>query len=159
MFGQRQMRTYPWGKLPTRLFWRIRKLEAYAPRKLEAYAPRKLEAYATGKLEACPTRKLGACTTVRNQSPLALGIAALCLLSLFGCARAMAAEPDIPIADFEGDDYGDWTVTGEAFGTGPAHGTLAHQMKVTGFEGKGLVNSYLGSDRALGTLTSPPIKV
>src|SRR5262249_37192264 len=63
--------------------------------------------------------------------------------------------PDLVIADFEGDTYGDWTTTGTAFGKGPARGTLPNQMPVTGFLGKGLVNSYVGGDASTGTLTSP----
>jgi fructan beta-fructosidase len=70
-----------------------------------------------------------------------------------------AGRDDIVLADFEGPDYGDWKVTGEAFGTGPAHGTLPNQMPVTGFLGKGLANSYHGGDRSTGTLTSPPFTV
>lgn len=66
-----------------------------------------------------------------------------------------AAEPDIVIADFEGKDYGDWKVTGEAFGPGPAQGTLPHQMAVSGYQGKGLVSSFYHGDRSTGTLTSP----
>ena len=42
----------------------------------------------------------------------------------------MRAADDLPIADFDGPDYGDWTATGEAFGKGPAHGTLPNQMEV-----------------------------
>jgi len=67
---------------------------------------------------------------------------------------AVSAE-EILIADFEGNDYGDWKVTGEAFGPGPAQGTLAGQMKVSGFKGKGLVNTYYKGDGTTGTLTSP----
>ena len=52
-----------------------------------------------------------------------------------------ADDPDIIIADFEGSDYGDWKVTGEAFGPCPARGTLPEQMKVTGFEGRDLMNN------------------
>ena len=75
-------------------------------------------------------------------------------------AAALAAEPeDILIADFEGTDYGDWKVTGEAFGPGPARGTLPNQMTVSGFEGKGLVNSYFNGDGTTGTLTSPPLNI
>jgi hypothetical protein len=41
------------------------------------------------------------------------------------CSFAVhAAGPDILIADFEGRDYGAWKTTGEAFGAGPAQGTL-----------------------------------
>ena len=68
-------------------------------------------------------------------------------------------ETDIVIADFEGPDYGDWKTTGEAFGAGPAPGTLPKQMEVTGFRGKGLVNTYLPGDGGTGTLTSPPVKI
>lgn len=63
------------------------------------------------------------------------------------------------IADFEGDTYGDWKVEGEAFGKGPAHGTLPGQMPVSGFSGQGLVNSYYNGDGTTGTLTSPPFKI
>jgi fructan beta-fructosidase len=69
------------------------------------------------------------------------------------------ASPDIVIADFEGDDYGDWTVTGQAFGPGPARGTLPGQMQVSGFEGNGLVNTFYGGDGTTGTLTSPEFRV
>lgn len=66
----------------------------------------------------------------------------------------------IVIADFEAPDYGEWTVEGEAFGKGPAHGTIGKQQKVSGFLGKGLVNTYLGSsDKPTGKLTSPPLKI
>jgi len=68
--------------------------------------------------------------------------------------------PKIVVADFEGADYGDWKVTGKAFGRGPAHGTLPSQQKVSGFQGKGLVNTYLGgNDKLHGTLTSPPFAI
>jgi fructan beta-fructosidase len=70
-----------------------------------------------------------------------------------------APRPDILIADFEGETWGDWKATGTAFGAGPARGTLPNQMPVTGFKGKGLVNSYVGGDDSTGTLTSPPVKI
>jgi fructan beta-fructosidase len=70
-----------------------------------------------------------------------------------------ADRPEILLADFEGTNYGDWKVTGEAFGPGPAHGTLPSQMRVDGFLGKGLVNSFYKGDGTTGTLTSPPFKI
>ena len=81
------------------------------------------------------------------------------LLVLLGCLSAVAAQEDILIADFEGKDYGNWEVDGEAFGPGPARGTLPGQMKVTGFEGKGLVNTYYQGDKTIGTLTSPAFEI
>src|SRR5215472_1334869 len=72
---------------------------------------------------------------------------------------AHAHRSDVLVENFEGTTYGAWTVTGTAFGNGPAHGTLPNQMPVDGYQGKGLVNSYHGGDNSTGTLTSPPFKV
>ncbi len=69
------------------------------------------------------------------------------------------AADEIIFADFEGENYGEWKATGEAFGTGPARGTLSGQMYVEGYVGKGLVNSFLGGDKSVGTLTSPEFKI
>lgn len=80
-------------------------------------------------------------------------------LYLMLCGGPTLAADDILLADFEGADYGDWQVTGVAFGPGPARGTLAHQMPVSGYEGNGLVNSYYGQDKTTGTLTSPAFVV
>ncbi|MHB8974593.1 MAG: glycoside hydrolase family 32 protein [Pirellulaceae bacterium] len=80
-------------------------------------------------------------------------------LWLVGCASWTLAADEILIADFEGETYGQWKTTGEAFGPGPARGTLAGQMEVSGFEGQGLVNSYFQGDGTTGTLTSPPLKI
>lgn len=77
----------------------------------------------------------------------------------FGANAALAQRPDISVGDFEGSDYGAWTVKGKAFGTSPAQGTLPNQMPVDGFHGKGLVNSYNGGDESTGTLTSPPFEI
>jgi levanase len=62
-------------------------------------------------------------------------------------------------ADFEGSDYGAWTATGTAFGSAPAHGTLPGQQGVSGFQGRGLVNSFLDFDGSQGTLTSPKFTI
>jgi fructan beta-fructosidase len=79
---------------------------------------------------------------------------------VFAPCTIAADREDVLIADFEGDAYGiGWKTTGTAFGKSPAKGTLPNQMAVTGYLGKGLVNSYLGGDDATGTLTSPAFKV
>jgi len=70
-----------------------------------------------------------------------------------------AAQPDDVIADFEADTYGDWDVTGTAFGPGPAQGAHPRQMKVDGFKGRGLANSYFNGDGSTGTLTSPEFTI
>lgn len=87
------------------------------------------------------------------------------LLALFvgwsSLAVAMADDADILVADFEWETWegSGWTVTGEAFGPGPAEGTLPGQMKVTGYLGKRLVNSFYGGDGPVGTLTSPEFTI
>jgi len=78
------------------------------------------------------------------------------LMFLFStCVNLLAQRPDIVINDFEGKDYGDWKVSGEAFGPGPSDGALAGQQPITGFIGRGLATSYHGGDRSTGRLTSP----
>jgi uncharacterized protein (DUF608 family) len=73
--------------------------------------------------------------------------------------KAESPRRKIALADFEGPDYGGWVVTGEAFGKVPARGTLAGQQNVSGFLGKGLVNTFLGGDGPSGTLTSPEFTI
>lgn len=63
------------------------------------------------------------------------------------------------LADFEGGTYGDWTATGDAFGTAPATGTLPDQGQVSGFLGDGLANSFRGGDGTTGTVTSPEFTI
>lgn len=60
------------------------------------------------------------------------------------------------VADFEGDRFpAGWQVSGTAFGTGPAGGSLAGQQHVGGFLGRGFASSFHGGDGSTGTLTSP----
>jgi hypothetical protein len=58
------------------------------------------------------------------------------LVATFSASLAEEAK-DIVIADFEGKDYGKWKVTGEAFGAGPAQGTLVRlENSVRGPQGE-----------------------
>ena len=95
--------------------------------------------------------------TIHMIRPLAVLV--LCGLLVSAASAGDAEQDDLLIADFEGPDYGAWKTTGEAFGTGPARGTLPSQMDVSGYEGKGLVNSFYKGDGTTGTLTSPPVKI
>ncbi len=84
-----------------------------------------------------------------------LGFAALSV-----CAGPQKGSADLLIADFEGPSYGDgWKAEGDAFGSGPAKGSFPKQRKVSGFLGKGFVNSYLNGDASTGSLTSPEFKI
>ncbi|MFN5908302.1 MAG: GH32 C-terminal domain-containing protein [Planctomyces sp.] len=87
-----------------------------------------------------------------------LVLAVVCGLCDMG-AEIVEASDDLLVADFEGETYGEWQVTGEAFGSGPARGALPGQMSVDGFAGVGLVNSFVGGDDATGTLTSPVFRI
>ena len=85
-------------------------------------------------------------------------------LTLLTCSADAIAEdpartrPPIVFADFESPDYGAWTVEGQAFGKAPATGGRPPQ-KLSGFEGKGLANSFPGTDAPKGRLTSPEFKI
>jgi uncharacterized protein (DUF608 family) len=76
--------------------------------------------------------------------------------------------PDILFEDFEHETYGNWTVTGTAFGPGPVEISKIHpyQGDVAG-HGKRVVNTHASApgntveerDQAKGTLTSPPFPI
>ena len=80
------------------------------------------------------------------------------VITILAAGTALAA-PDILIEDFEHAGYGAWKVEGTAFGSGPAKGTLPGQMRVDGFSGRRLVNSFFDGDGTTGTLTSPLFKI
>ncbi len=70
------------------------------------------------------------------------------------------------VANFEEGTYDNsqldkrpWMIEGNAFGDKPATGGLKGQMAVSGFDGKGFVNSFLDGDRSTGSLTSPEFKM
>jgi len=91
---------------------------------------------------------------------IASAIVASCLLGARGETTGQASRPDIIIADFEGADYGGWKVEGTAFGKRPARANVPPPAnKVTGHQGKGLVNTYIDGDRSVGTLTSPEFTI
>ncbi|QDV85066.1 glycoside hydrolase family 32 protein [Planctomycetes bacterium TBK1r] len=75
------------------------------------------------------------------------------------CSSHAVIADDLLIDDFESDSYGEWTITGDAFGAQPASGTLANQMPVSGFRGQGLINTFVGGDATTGTATSPPFTI
>jgi len=56
--------------------------------------------------------------------------------------------------DFEDGDYDGWMIEGEGFGKAPATGTLPEQQTVSGWHGKGFVNTFLGKDPPQGTAVS-----
>lgn len=101
---------------------------------------------------------------VERGATLVLSGSAMPLLDLYG--RTTGGEPlasrnlreDVLFEDFE-SGYGAWEIEGEAFGKEPVRGTLPNQQPVSGFEGGGFVNTYLGGDDPKGRLISPPFTI
>ncbi len=85
---------------------------------------------------------------------IAIFIMAISLLNGWACGA-----DDTIIADFEGGTYGEWTATGNAFGSAPATGKLGGQQDVSGYRGNGLINTFRNGDKSTGTLTSPPFQI
>ncbi|MEZ5275125.1 MAG: hypothetical protein R3F07_01940 [Opitutaceae bacterium] len=90
-----------------------------------------------------------------NRNPIYL----LPLFCLLICAPLSGSGPDLTIADFEENDYGNWLVEGEAFALGPAGTDTEDADGVSGFEGVGFANSNLGGYALEGTLTSPEFTI
>ncbi|MFT5127188.1 MAG: quinoprotein glucose dehydrogenase [Rhodothermales bacterium] len=80
------------------------------------------------------------------------------LILLLLCLATAALATDSIIADFEASDFDAWTVTGSAFGPGPA-ANVGRQKAIKGIRGKTLANSFHGDDKATGTLSSPPFTI
>ncbi|MBQ18753.1 MAG: hypothetical protein CMJ65_16710 [Planctomycetaceae bacterium] len=96
----------------------------------------------------------------RSPTPLETRLAGDFLETKTTVAGTPAAKSaDILVSDFEGGNYGKWQATGTAFGPTPPTGTLPNQMNVSGFRGRGLVNTYFRGDKTTGTLTSPEFTI
>ncbi|MEO0452518.1 MAG: GH116 family glycosyl-hydrolase [Verrucomicrobiota bacterium] len=70
-------------------------------------------------------------------------------------------DPDaVVFADFESDDYGEWTIEGKGFGKGPTKTKLRGRGKPSAYQGKGIAYSMSqGGVHAGGKLVSPQFKL
>ncbi|MES2467586.1 MAG: glycoside hydrolase family 32 protein [Verrucomicrobiota bacterium] len=73
---------------------------------------------------------------------------------------------DIPVADFEGNTYAPWQVSGTAFNAGPARGSAPGTLEITNAVGSGLAcsenlnaGSGAGNDPPQGKLLSPEFRI
>lgn len=84
---------------------------------------------------------------------------ALCFSFAF-LANLAFAGGGILFEDFESGSYfPKWKAEGSAFSQTPAKGGFSNQMKVGGYNGKYLVNSYFGRDETVGKITSEKFKI
>ena len=113
----------------------------------------------SGWLENAVALNSGAFWPVVRQNRILRDAACLMLECRAELATTPAARPVIVFADFEGDTYDPWKAEGEAFGKGPARGPGSASQRLSGFQGKGLANSFTGSDRPKGRLTSPEFTI
>ena len=81
--------------------------------------------------------------------PLFLGVLCHMLLSQHLLAG------DVLIADFEGENFGEWQVSGDAFGEKPSLLAFPGQSQVTGYIDTSFANSFHGGADAKGVITSP----
>lgn len=81
---------------------------------------------------------------------------ALTALTLTSCNQQGG---DLLIADFEGTGFDEWTVEGEAFGSGPSDGVINEDFTTEGFEGEGAAISLHGGVESTGKLTSGPFNI
>ncbi|MHC4214232.1 MAG: DUF4980 domain-containing protein, partial [Planctomycetota bacterium] len=101
---------------------------------------------------------------MKNPGMVLLAIVLVCLSSCIdqtqqGQKAGLVKTDELLIADFEGADYGDWEVTGDAFGTSPRWRETEEMEEISGFKGKGLATSYQDGDGPRGTLTSPQFTI
>ena len=94
------------------------------------------------------------------RSPISITLfAAVAVILGLAWTQAQGAE-DIVIGDFSGTDYGDWKVTGTAFGAGPTTGATLESLGIDHSQGHGVATSKAKkSDAPSSSVTSPPFKI
>jgi fructan beta-fructosidase len=82
-----------------------------------------------------------------------------CLAVVLAAASGRGRADELLIEDFESGDYSAWRIEGTAFGDAPAAGALPNQMAVSGYRGAGLVNTFAGGDRSVGSAVRTGITI
>ena len=96
----------------------------------------------------------------RNRTVKQGGLAAVVMDVVKVKPRKPAEPPRVSVfEDFENGSYAGWTATGKAFGPAPATGKFGRQQTVSGWHGKGFVNTFRTDDEPQGTLTSKPFTI
>jgi len=84
-------------------------------------------------------------------------LVALAMIVLPGWGQT--GRKDIVITDFRGNGYGGWTMSGEAFKSGPVAGDLAVSLDIRNERDKAVISSEVEGDKPQGKLTSPPFTI
>jgi non-lysosomal glucosylceramidase len=113
-----------------------------------------------GELTAQSSEPL-ARTAAQGGAVLADGVSAAFFITLAKLRQSYGKFGDIAevFDEFEGKTYQGWTITGNAFGKGPSHGTEPGQQQVSGFSGHGLINTFVAGDGPQGTAKSRPFRI
>jgi sucrose-6-phosphate hydrolase SacC (GH32 family) len=83
------------------------------------------------------------------------------LLVLAGllCFITKGKADDLAIGHWGATNYGDWTLSGTAFNSGPASGELLARLKIENAAAGFVASSEIAGDGPTGTLTSPVFKI
>ncbi|MBI3820574.1 MAG: hypothetical protein HY286_17930 [Planctomycetes bacterium] len=76
-----------------------------------------------------------------------------------GAAPGAVASETITFENFESNNYGKWRTKGNAFGAGPVDGPQNWQNPVSGWTGRGFVDSFQPDDGPHGELESPEFTI
>jgi len=93
-------------------------------------------------------------TSLKNTNGCTLIGLVVGLISLVNCNAG-----DITIGQFGSTNYGDWTVTGAAFNSGPATNSQFDKLGIENARDKQVASSAIDGDGPTGTLTSPKFKI
>ncbi|MEI8226570.1 MAG: DUF4980 domain-containing protein, partial [Bacteroidota bacterium] len=78
---------------------------------------------------------------------------------LFLLGTSCSNQENILMNNFEDETFGNWQVTGDAFGDGPAGRLMPIQSRINGIRGEKIANSFHNGQSGTGSLTSPKFKV
>lgn len=83
------------------------------------------------------------------------------LLNLIGavCGIQVLSKPDLPLPPIGRSDFGGWTVSGKAFGSGPISDDLAIKLEIRNSRLGPLMSSEREGDKPQGSLHSPEFKI
>ncbi len=86
------------------------------------------------------------------------GFGRLFAVAMLGLS-AQAGRKDLRVAEFKGNGYGRWNVSGDAFKPGLASGDLLVKLEIRNERDAAVISSEIDGDKPQGTLISPPFAI